>query len=98
MALSAAWRVQVTIEQGEVRVRADGRVRQFAVGRDATAWLAGDVDAVRTRSGDWEPVLGPASLPIDPEDPAASVARLEGRFVLVVARRGSCWKIGRAHV
>lgn len=91
MSLSSPWRLCIAVRPDGVTVTSTGRVHRLSLADGATGWLAGDIEAIRTRSGEWAPVLGTAALDIDPADPVASVARLEGRFVLVIERAGRCW-------
>ncbi|MDA1010065.1 MAG: hypothetical protein O2888_01180 [Chloroflexi bacterium] len=89
--MTAPWSIRIAVTPGGTMVDAKGKVHRISLAEGAVAWLAGEVDAIRARSGEWVPVLGTGNLPIDPTDPAGSASRLEGRFVLVIQHGGRCW-------
>lgn len=91
MSMTAPWSIRIAVTPGGTVVEAKGKVHRISLAEGAVAWLAGEVDAIRARSGGWVPVVGTGNLPIDPLDPAGSASRLEGRFVLVVQHGHRYW-------
>jgi len=88
--LSAPWKLTVVSDASGVRVESSGRVTQLKLSNGATAWIAGTVEAVRARTGEWLPAMALGSV-LDPSNLAGSVARLEGRFAIVVQQPDGCW-------
>lgn len=91
MSMTVPWSIRIAVTPDGTMVEAKGKVHRIFLAEGAVAWLAGEVDAIRARSGEWVPVSGTGNLPIDPLDPAGSVSRLEGRFVLVLQQGDRCW-------
>jgi hypothetical protein len=79
---------------GSPAVEAHGQVARFPLENGGEAWLAGQVDAVRARNGEWQAPPEPRALPIDPNNPEAAAERMEGRFVLVVSDGAGRFWIG----
>ncbi len=84
-------------------VEAAGRIVKVPLRNGATAWIAGNVDAVRSSDGSWQSPVEFRNVEIDPANPAAAADRLEGRFILLVVGPGDrCWigadRQGRADI
>lgn len=90
MVLSAPWYLKISSGPDRVHVESSGRVSKLALSNGDTAWLAGDVEAVRARSGEWLTSVALGTV-LDPSDLPGSVTRLEGRFVLVVEQAAGVW-------
>jgi hypothetical protein len=85
------WSIHLTVSSSGTVVKASGKVRQFSLEDGSVAWIAGTIDAVRSRSGDWRALDVTTAIPIDPQDLEGSSARLEGRFVVVVQKGDRTW-------
>ena len=86
MISDAPWSIRLKISPSGTDVEASGKVHRFKLGDGSEAWIAGTIDAIRSRSGDWQVFDVATTIPLDPEDLERSSARLEGRFVLVVRK------------